>query len=124
VRARAERGQAAVELALVLPLLALLAIALVQVALVVRDQVRVTFGAREGVRQAAVEEDEGSVRQAVAASTRLAGDRLEVDVGSRGEPGSRGTVRVTYRAPTDLPLVGRLVGDVHLEGEAAMRVER
>ena len=121
---RAERGQAAVELALVLPLLALLALALLQVALVVRDQVRVTFGAREGARQAAVEEDEGSVRQAVAASTRLAGDRLEVDVGSRGEPGSRVTVRVAYRAPTDLPLVGRLVGDVHLEGEAAMRVER
>jgi Flp pilus assembly protein TadG len=124
VSARVERGQAAVELALVLPLLALLALALVQVALVVRDQVRVTFGAREGARQAAVEEDEGSVRRAVAASTRLGGDRLEVDVRDRGEPGARVTVRVAYRAPTDLPLVGRLVGDVHLEGEAAMRVER
>ena len=121
---RAERGQAAVELALVLPLLALLALALVQVALVVRDQVRVTFGAREGARQAAVEDDERSVRLAVAASTRLAGDRLEVHLGRRGEPGSRVTGRVAYRAPTDLPLVGRLVGDVHLEGEAAMRIER
>jgi Flp pilus assembly protein TadG len=124
VTARAERGQAAVELALVLPLLALLALGLLQVALVVRDQVRVTFGAREGARQAAVEEDETSVQRAVAASTRLDGDRLEVDVGRRGQPGSRVTVRVAYRAPTDLPLVGRLVGDVHLEGVAAMRVER
>jgi anti-sigma regulatory factor (Ser/Thr protein kinase) len=120
----AQRGQAAVELALVLPLLALLALALVQVALVVRDQVRVTFGAREGARQAAVDGDEGSVRRAVTASTRLDGDRLEIDVGDRGEPGSRVTVRVAYRAPTDLPLVGRLVGDVHLEGVATMRVER
>jgi len=107
----------------VLPLLAVLALALVQVALVVRDQVRVTFGAREGARQAAVEDDEASVRQAVSASTRLDGDRLDVDVGDRGGPGSRVTVRVAYRAPTDLPLVGRLVGDVHLEGVAAMRVE-
>ena len=124
MRARAQRGQAAVELALVLPLLALLALTLVQVGLVVRDQVRVTFGAREGARQAAVEDDEGAVRQAVTASTRLGGDRLDIDVGDRGEPGSRVTVRVAYRAPTDLPLVGRLVGDVHLEGVATMRVER
>ena len=107
-----------------LPLLAVLALALVQVALVVRDQVRVTFGAREGARQAAVEDDEASVRRAVVASTRLDGDRLDVDVGDRGGPGSRVTVRVAYRAPTDLPLVGRLVGDVRLEGVAAMRVER
>ena len=71
-----------------------------------------------------MEDDEGAVRQAVAASTRLGGDRLEIDVGHRGEPGSRVTVRVAYRAPTDLPLVGRLVGDVHLEGAATMRVER
>jgi hypothetical protein len=120
----AQRGQAAVELALVLPLLALLALGLVQVALVARDQVRVTFGAREGARQAAVEDDEGSVRRAVTASTRLGGDRLEIDVGKRGDPGSRVTVRVAYRAPTDLPLVGRLVGDVHVEGVATMRVER
>jgi hypothetical protein len=124
VRSRGQRGQAAVELALVLPLLALLALGLVQVALVVRDQVRVTFGAREGARQAAVEDDEGAVRRAVTASTRLGAGRLEIDVGERGEPGSRVTVRVAYRAPTDLPLVGRLVGDVHLEGLATMRVER
>jgi hypothetical protein len=124
VTAPGERGQAAVELALVLPLLALLALGLLQVALVVRDQVRVTFGAREGARQAAVDDDEGAVRTAVAASSRLPGDRLDVDVGDRGDPGSRVTVRVAYRAPTDLPLVGRLVGDVHLEGVAAMRVER
>jgi hypothetical protein len=124
VRAGGQRGQAAVELALVLPLLALLALALVQLALVVRDQIRVTFGAREAARQAAVDGDEASVRRAVAASTRLDGQRLEIDVGDLGQPGSRVTVRVAYRAPTDLPLVGRLVGDVHLEGAATMRVER
>ena len=107
-----------------LPLLALLALCLVQLGLVARDQVRVTFGAREGARQAAVEDDEAAVRRAVTASTRLAADRLEIDVGDRGQPGSRVTVRVAYRAPTDLPLVGRLVGDVQLEGVATMRVER
>jgi TadE-like protein len=121
---RGSAGQAAVELALVLPLLGVLALALLQVGLVVRDQVRVTFGAREGARQAAVDADERSVRRAVVASTRLDGDRLQVHTGARGAPGSRVTVRVRYRAPTDLPLVGRLVGDLDLEGVAAMRVER
>jgi hypothetical protein len=31
---------------------------------------------------------------------------------------------VTYRAATDLPFVGGLVGDVQLEASASMRVER
>jgi hypothetical protein len=120
----AEDGQAAVELALVLPLLAVLALALLQVGLVVRDQVRVTFGAREGARQAAVDENRRDVRRAVLASTGLDADRLDVELRGRGPPGGRTTVVVRYRAPTELPLVGRLAGDVHLEGVAAMRVER
>ena len=124
MRVHGDDGQAAVELALVLPLLAVLALALLQVALVVRDQVRVTFGAREGARQAAVAADEGDVRRAVEASTRLGGSRLRVETGARGAPGSAVSVRVRYRAPTALPLVGRLMGDVELEGVAAMRVER
>ncbi len=122
-RARGDEGQAAVELALVLPVLAVLALALVQVALVVRDQVRVTFGAREGARQAAVSPAAGDVRRAVVASSGLDDGRLDVQVTGRGAAGSRVTVRVRYAAATDLPLVGALLGDVSLEGVAAMRVE-
>ena len=45
--------QATVELALVLPVVATLLLAVVQVGLVVRDQIRVTHAAREAARAAA-----------------------------------------------------------------------
>jgi Flp pilus assembly protein TadG len=115
-----ERGQAALELALCLPILALLLLALVQVGLVVRDQVAVVHAAREGARAAAV--TGAGPSDAVAAAhgaVRLDAGRLAVDA-ARGD-----VVRVTvrYRAPTDVPLVGRLIGDVSLRATAVMRAE-
>ncbi len=123
-RWRDERGQSAVELALVLPLLALLALGLVQVGLVVRDQLLVLQAARDAVRQAAVSDDHGAVTDAARGATTLDPRRFEVDVGPRGAPGSTVRVRVHYRAPTVVPLVGRFLGDVDLEATASMRVEQ
>jgi Flp pilus assembly protein TadG len=122
-RAR-EGGQATVELALCLPVLAALALVLLQVALVVRDQVLVTHAAREAARQAAVSADVRTVRSAAAAAGRLDPDRLTVTVSGRGRPGSRAEVAVRYVSPTVLPIIGPLVGDVALRAKAAMRVER
>lgn len=119
----AERGQATVELVFVLPLLALVALVVLQVALVGRDLVLVTHAAREAARTAAVEPGEGAARDAAVRSTGLERERLQVEVAGRGGPGSRVEVRVRYRAPTDVPLAGRLVGDVDLVGRASMRVE-
>jgi len=124
MRGRGDEGQAAVELALVLPVLALLALVVVQVGLIVRDQVQVTFGAREGAREAAVSPGADAARQAVLASTALDDDRLEVEVAGRGAPGSRVRVEIRYRSPTRLPLVGALVEDVGLRSTASMRVEQ
>ena len=124
MRGRGAAGQAAVEVALVLPVLALLALVLAQVGLVVRDHVQVTFGAREGAREAAVSAAADAARQAVLASTRLDPQRLDVRVADRGAPGSRVRVELRYRSPTELPLVGRLLGDVMVRGEATMRVEQ
>ncbi len=123
-RGRGVRGQAAVELALVLPLLVLLALMLCQVGLVVRDQVLVIHAAREGGRASAVDPDPEAARRAAVSSGSLAPDRLEVAVSGRGGPGSRVEVTVRYRSATDLPLVGPLVGDVELSGSASMRVEK
>jgi len=123
-RGRGDEGQAAVELALVLPLLATLGLLLVQVGLVVRDQVLVTHAAREGAREAAVQADGSAIAAAVRSSSALEGERIAVETTGRGRPGSRVTVVVRYRSPTDLPLVGRLLGDVALVGQATMRVER
>lgn len=120
---RRERGQAATEVALVLPVVALLALLLVQAGLVVRDQVLVVHAAREAARAAAVEPAPEAAREAAERSARLVPSRLSVEVGPRGEPGDPVRVAVRYRSPTDVPLVGPLIGDVPLTAEATMRVE-
>ncbi|CAN5734100.1 hypothetical protein BH20ACT1_BH20ACT1_10520 [soil metagenome] len=121
---RDDQGQAAVELALVLPLVAVLALMLVQVALVVRDQVLVIHAAREAARAAAVSPESDAAGEAARAGASLEPSRLEIDVSGRGQPGSRVQVELRYISPTEVPLVGPLVGDVTLSGSAAMRVER
>ncbi|MBA3553134.1 MAG: pilus assembly protein, partial [Actinobacteria bacterium] len=60
-----ERGTATVEFALVLPLVLTMALALVQVGLLVKDQLIVVGAARAGAREAAVTSDDASVTQAV-----------------------------------------------------------
>jgi Flp pilus assembly protein TadG len=117
-------GQAAVELALALPLVALLLLALVQLGLLVRDQVLVVHAAREGVRQAAVDPSPGAVRQAAAGSSGIAAGRMQIAMTGRAGPGSHVRVTVTYRAPTDVPLVGAAMGDVEMHASATMRVEK
>jgi len=123
VRAR-ERGQAAVELALVLPFVVVLLLALVQLGVVVRDQILVVHAAREAARAAAVDKDPAAAETAAADGSGLPAARLHVDVTGRGAPGSRVAVTVAYRSPTDIPLVGAAVRDLTLRGHATMRVER
>ena len=119
-----ERGQATVELALLLPLVALLLLAVVQVAVVARDQVLVAHAAREAVRAAAVDPDVDAARRAAEQAGPLAADRLGVEVTGRDGVGSRVRVVVSYTVPTRLPLLGRALDDVTLTASATMRVER
>ncbi len=121
---RADRGQAAVELALVLPVVLLLVLAALQVGLVARDVVLVEHAAREAARAAAVDDDPVAVRRAALEGSGLSGDRLDLHQRGRDGPGSRVTVTVRYRSPTDVPLVGRLLGDRTIEASVTMRVER
>lgn len=120
-----DEGQAATELALVLPLLVLLLLAVVQVALVARDQVLVVHAAREAVREAAVDPRPAAVRRAAhsSASETLKKNRLTTETSHIGGVSDMVTVRVTYRAPTDVALVGPLLPDVVVRAKAAMRVE-
>jgi Flp pilus assembly protein TadG len=118
-----ERGQASVELALALPLVAGLLLLVVQVGLLARDQVLVTHAAREGARAAAVDPSSSAAAEAARRSGDLDPGRLTVTVTGRDGPGSRVVVTVRYRAPTAVPLLGRLLGSVDLEAEATMRVE-
>lgn len=118
-----DEGQAAVELALVLPLLVVLLLAVVQVALVARDQVLVVHAARSGAREAAAGADPAAVRRAAAEAGGLESGRLAVDSRTSGPGRDVVVTRVRFRVPTDVALVGPLVPDVVLEATASMRSE-
>ena len=118
---RRQGGQATVEVALVLPLVALLLLGVVQVGLVVANQVAITHAAREAARAAAAgATDDGARRSALAASD-LADDRTTVTV-TRAAGVVRATVR--YRDTTDVPLVGPLLPAVDLTASVAFADER
>ncbi len=123
-RAREDGGQASVELALVLPLVMVLLLAVVQLGLLVRDQILVVHAAREAARQAAVDPAADAPRRAAVASSTLGDSRLTVTSTGRGAPGSRVRVEVAYRSPSTVPLVGAAVGNLTLRASATMRVER
>ena len=123
-REEGELGQAATELALVLPLLTLLLLMVVQVTLVARDQVLLVHAARAAARQAAVDPRPAAVRQAAEqAASSLKSGRMRVERDPNGGAHRLVTVVVHYRAPTDVPLVGSLVPDLELRAKAAMRSE-
>jgi Flp pilus assembly protein TadG len=122
---RGDEGQAAAEVALVLPLVAMLLLMLVQVGLIVRDQVLVVHAAREAARAAAVEAGDEAPHRAALLAGGLDRRRLSTEIVS-DEPRTAGAtvrVRVSYRAATDVPLVGGLLGEPELHATAAMRVE-
>lgn len=122
--AREDEGQGTVELALILPVVALLVLVVLQIGLVMRDRVLLTHATREAVRAASVATDDR-----VAAAHRAADRSGELDPGRLDEQvtvsddGTEVRVEVTYRSPTDLPLVGALVPDVEFRESATMRVE-
>ncbi|MGH2692005.1 MAG: TadE/TadG family type IV pilus assembly protein [Actinomycetota bacterium] len=119
-----QRGSAAVELALVLPLALIAALALVQVGLIARDASVVALAAREGSREAAVSTDDDSVRKAALRSGDLPDERTEVTIERSGSVGDPVTVRVRYRASLIVPFVEWLFPDeVELASQATMRQE-
>jgi len=125
-RRRDEHGQATVELALCLPLLFVVLLGVVQLVVVVRDQILLVHAAREAVRQAAV----GGMSDAQTAATRAAVTgsgldvhRLTVRIHSEGAATDTVGVQLTYRVPTSVAVVGRLLGEVRLEAHAVMRRE-
>lgn len=120
-RGGSHRGQATVELALGLPVVCLAVLLVLQLALVGRDAILVHHAAREAARAAAVEPSGSAARAgAVASTTALDPDRLDVDLARGGE---RVTAVVRYRAVTGLPLVGALVPDPEIGASVTMREE-
>jgi hypothetical protein len=109
-------GQATVELALAMPVVMVLLLAGVQVGLIVRDQLAVVSASRAAARAASI----GGDPVEAASHAGLDPSRLSL---SRATHDRLATVVVRYRAPTDLPFVGLLVGDVQLEVTTTMALE-
>src|ERR671914_2765910 len=104
-----ERGTAAVEFALVLPLVLTVTLALVQTGLLVRDRLLVEAAARAAARAAAVADDPNAVRSAaVGAAPSLDGAALTVSVDRQGTRGEPVTASVGYTAAVRVPFVGWL----------------
>lgn len=120
-----QRGSAAVEFALVLPLLMVTVLALLQVGLLVKDQLVVVGAARAGAREAAVSRDDGRVREAaVTAAVTLRSEDIDVEVRRDGGVGTAVVVTVLYRASAVVPFVEWLFPSiVELRASATMRQE-
>lgn len=122
-----ERGQASVELIIVLPVLLLVTAAVCQVALGLNCYLVVISASREGARKGAETNDMDAAREAARkASSGLPGDRPTVEVDfpegrARGRP-----IRVTviYRMPLLIPVVGRLVPRSTFSRSTSMALER
>ncbi len=124
-RPGSERGSAALEFAMVLPILLVVALGLVQAGLLVRDQLVLVEAARAGAREASVTADDGAVREAVGrAAATLAADGVTVEVDRVGQQGEPVSVRVDYEDRLAIPVVSWLFpASVRLHAAATMRQE-
>lgn len=120
---RGQQGQAAVELALLLPLLMLMALFLAQMALTARDQIMVIHSAREAARTVAVSNDASRARPAALAASRLDPERLRVRVEESSGAGNV-SVRLDYHSAVRFAALKVVLDDLVLSGEAVMRAER
>jgi Flp pilus assembly protein TadG len=115
---REEHGQAAVEFALVLPVIAVMALGLVAVGLAVRNELAVELAAREGARAAAVSASPATA--AAAAAQRAVARPIEVTTTAAADTV---TVVVTYTDPLHIPIIGRLVGPITHTATVTMALE-
>jgi hypothetical protein len=111
-------------MALVLPLVVVMVLAVAQVLVTGGEQVALHHAVREAARAASLAETAAPHAAGLAAGRRAAEPtldpaRLELAVLTAGEEIQ---VSATYRA-TPLPLVGRLLGPRRLEARAVMRRE-
>ena len=119
VAAQRDRGQAAVEFAIALPLVVMLVLGVLQVVIVVRDQIAIELAAREGARAASVSASPTvAARSAATNSTDL--DPIDV---STTVTASRVRVTVSHTTASRLPPLGLVIDDVDLSASVEMARE-
>ena len=125
-----ERGQTAVEFALVLPTLVVLLLAIIQVGIAFNNYVTLTDAARAGARKAIVVRVGGATTDSAKQAVRdAAGDldqsTLGVDVTDPtwNLAGSQVTVTATYPYEINIPLLGLSVMSGTMTATAKERLE-
>ena len=114
-----DRGQATVELALVLPFVFVVLLVGVDVALISRDAIRVEHAAREAARVASVQ---GDANAATLAATRALDANASVYL-SIGPPGGDVSATVTLPIADHLSIVGRFRPDLSVSATIHLRRE-
>jgi Flp pilus assembly protein TadG len=115
---RRESGQAAVEFAIVIPVMLVAVLGIVQVGLALRNELAVQLAAREGARAASVTTDSAAAaRDAAARSVHLPVD-IETAVGD-----GQVTVTATYVDDTDVAIIGAFIGPVTHTASVTMTME-
>lgn len=111
-----DRGQATVELAIILPFIVLLAAALIQCGLIVVDQLAVWTAARSAARAAAISPDPQLAAQR-AANDAVGLRPLHVTINSTDTVVS---AHVVYIDRTNLPIIGLIFPEISLQATVAM----
>jgi Flp pilus assembly protein TadG len=123
---RSERGQTMTELALVLPILVVLVLAIAQFGVAFNNYVTLTDAARAGARKAVVSRQSGNPTGACVTAVRAAEGSLNdanlgVTCSSSWAAGSDVTVTATY--PYSISLLGWVVNSGTLTSTMKERVE-
>lgn len=114
-----QRGQATVELAVLLPVVVTLLLVVLQVGLVVRDQMVVLHATRAAGRAVIVDPSMAAARDA---AERSGAPGATVRVEGSLRPGAMVTVTVSA-APTAVPVVGRVLAGRRITERLTVQVE-
>jgi Flp pilus assembly protein TadG len=116
-------GQSTVELAVVLPVVLILVLVVVQVGLVARDQVAVHHTINQVARRSSLGPAHRPDPVSAAQASPLRADRVGLTFEGGEASGELLTVTLSYRSPTEVPVVGALVDDIDLSATAVVRTE-
>ncbi len=114
---RDQGGQATVEFALVIPLIAMMLLLIVQAAVVVREQVMLINGVREAARAAAVDPSAD-----ISGIARSASGIASMSVSSSND-GTNITVTGTAEVPIVVPFLKSIRSSVGIDARATFRSE-
>lgn len=120
-----EKGQAIVELAILLPVLLLILLGIFEFGRVFSSFMIINHASREAARLGAVGGTNTEVNTSVSNNTpTLDQSNMTVTITDGNSRGEQFTVKIGYDIELMTPLIGTIVGDpLHMEAEMSMRIE-